>query len=134
MRKVKNSEVLAMNLAIGEFERLNEKIPFKLGYALSKHRDAIQKHCVDFEKTRVAICEEYADKDETGKAIIHPDSGYKLSEDNFKTVNEKVIDLLNEEVEVPDYQVSVNDLPNDFGFSPAEFPNNAVFMRYLCRD
>jgi len=134
MRKVKNAEILGMNTAIAEFERLDEKIPFKLTYALSKHKDSIQKHSVDFDKARIAICEEYADKDDDGKAIINPDSGYKLSEENLKTVNEKVFDLLEEEVEVPDYQVSVNDLPNDFGFSPAEFPNNSIFMRYLCRD
>ena len=134
MRKVKNSEVLGMNTAIAEFEKLNEKIPFKLSYALSKHKDALQKHAIDFDKARIAICEEYADKDENGKAIINQDSGYKLTEENMKTVNEKVFDLLEEEVEVPDYQVSVNDLPNDFGFSPAAFPNNSIFMRYLCKD
>ncbi len=134
MRKIKNSEILGMNNAIAEFEKLNEKIPFKLSYALSKHKDSIQKHTMDFDKARIAICEEYADKDEAGKPIVNPDSGYKLSEDNMKIVNEKVFELLEEEVEVPDYQVSVNDLPNDFGFSPAEFPNNSIFMRYLCRD
>lgn len=134
MRKVKNAEVLAMNSAIVEFEKLSEKIPFKLSYAVSKHKDAIQKHSVDFDKARIAICEEYADKDKSGKAIINPDSGYKLSEENLKVVNDKVMDLLNEEVEVPDYQVNVADLPNDFGFSPSEFPNNSVFMRYLIKD
>ena len=134
MRKVKNAEALAMNKAIAEFEKLKGKIPFKLTYALSKHRDSIQKHCIDFEKARIGICEEHADKDAAGKAIVEPGSGYKLSEENLRLVNEKVLDLLNEEVEVPDYQVSVGDLPNDFGFSPEEFPTHSVFMRYLCKD
>jgi len=134
MRKVKNAEVLAMSNAIAEFERLIDKVPFKLNYALSKHRESIKQHVTDFEKARIAICEEYADKDKEGKAIINPDSGYKLNEGNLKVVNDKVMELLNEEVEVPDYQVSVADLPHDFGFSNAEFPNNGIFMQYLCRD
>jgi hypothetical protein len=41
MRKVKNSEILGISIAIAEFEKLIEKNTFKLSYALSKHKDVI---------------------------------------------------------------------------------------------
>lgn len=89
----------------------------------------------EFDKKRIELCEEVADKDEDGKPIkINNGQQFSISEERQDEFSEKLkalreeykeaieqkdkieqdfIDLLSEEIEVEFHKVMIDDLPNN---------------------
>ena len=57
-----------------------KKLPFKISYAISKNMAGIEQENQIIESNRIKLIEMYADKDETGKAVIN-NGEYHISEE-----------------------------------------------------
>jgi predicted transcriptional regulator len=91
----------------------------------------------EFEKERIETCKAFADKDEQGEAVvvnskfaIHPDKMEEfnkaiaeLAEKHSEALKEKerleqeLVDLLQEEVDLPLHKIKFTDLPDDISAS-----------------
>jgi adenylosuccinate lyase len=130
MRKVTNQIVANVHTATMAFSTVAKGIPVKLGYAIAKHYDSIQKHLADIEKCRIAACEKYSAKNEKGEPKTLEDGSYDIADmDSFQ---KEFQELLMIEVEVPEYQVSIADLPNEY-IMP-EFQGRDIFINYYIKD
>jgi len=134
MLKIKNAMLPELLQSGKEFKALKTPIPVIVRLAWDKSEEVLIKHYHNHEKARVAICEKYADKDDTGKPIVINDREYRISDENMKLVNPELKALLQQDVEVPDYRLQMADIPKDFSFSNVDFPHYGVFMKYVFKD
>jgi|GEM_PF-2894318 hypothetical protein len=156
MRNVTNELAIGAFQATNQFKQLfSTKASAKLLYAISKHEDALLKHATDYDRARIVIVEGLADKDDQGKAIIlyldenenevdkdakdengnlrFKTSKYKMSPDKEFELNAELKDLLALDVEVPDYQISIDEL-SELKIEPAMWPGASAFMKYYIKD
>lgn len=143
MRKVTNLTVATVVEAIKQFKGLfTAKAPFKLNYAILKHEKPLQAHFIDYTTARIALCDELCKKDEAGKAILTPIgkdkdgndiTSYKFSDENMVVFNQKLTELNNIEVEVPDFQVSLEDM-KEFAVEPGMLPLMSPFLEYFVKE
>lgn len=83
------------------------KLPIKVGYAVSRNHDRLMTEQRDFEKKRLAMCMELAEKDADGNPVMeksvvngNPVENYKLSEDALKTLMGNLNELQDVEIDV----------------------------------
>lgn len=57
-----------------------KKLPFKISYAISKNMAALESENAIIESNRIKLIEMYADKDESGKAVIN-NGEYHIAEE-----------------------------------------------------
>ena len=148
MRKVTNSTIVGTAQALPEFKNLfSVKAPSKLLTAVALHEDDIVVRYKAYEKARVSICEQLADKDENGKPEMipievngevqkdangNPITKYKLSPENSVLVEQQIADLGDAMVDVQSYQLSLDDI-KDFNVEPAMFPHISPFLKYFVK-
>jgi len=134
MLKIQNALVMELLVAGKEFKALKNTIPVFIRLAWDKNETQLQKHYVNIEKGRMAICEEYADKDDAGIPLLTNAKEYQISAENMKLVTEKIKKLGQEEVEIPDFRLDAKDVPKDFSFSIADFPRHELFMKFMFKN
>lgn len=66
-----------------------KKLPFKISYAISKNMAGIEQENKIIESNRIKLIEMYADKDESGKAVIN-NGEYHIS---AKSIYQSLISL-----------------------------------------
>lgn len=107
----------------------SQKLPFKTSYRLTLLSQEVQKH-VDFyqEKFRELIME-YSKKDEEGNPVpLEDGQGVLLKEETVGEAYEKLAELRELDVELPDTKFSVDDFGN-IELSPEEM---VVIMPFIC--
>ena len=107
----------------------SQKLPFKTSYHLTLLSQEVQKH-VDFyqEKFRELIME-YSKKDEEGNPVpLEDGQGVLLKEETVGEAYEKLAELRELDVELPDTKLSVDDFGN-IELSPEEM---VVIMPFIC--
>ncbi len=100
--KMKNQEIL--NFANTSFG--SKHLPIKIAYAISKNADAVTGALKAYEECRKKCLEQYAKKDEDGKAII--ENGNYVIED-MKQFSKEISELLAMETEVVIQEVSIDE-------------------------
>ena len=83
------------------FETLlnEENLKAKTSYKILKNFESIEKEVQAYERTRIKLLNDYAEKDEKGEPIIE-NNQYKLNDEVLQKVNDEINDLLNEDVEI----------------------------------
>ena len=107
----------------------SQKLPFKTSYRLTLLSQEVQKH-IDFyqEKFRELLME-YGKKDEEGNPVPSEDGqGVLLKEETVGEAYEKLAELRELDVELPDTKFSVDDFGN-IELSPEEM---VVIMPFIC--
>jgi hypothetical protein len=94
---MKNNQLLPYLEAIETIKDL--KLGGKISLAIIKNKKKLIAAHDDIEALRVQLCEQYADKDEEGKAK-KDDKGYVISTDNVIIVNKEYIYILNDDCKV----------------------------------
>ena len=107
----------------------SQKLPFKTSYRLTLLSQEVQKH-IDFyqEKFRELLME-YSKKDNEGNPVPTEDGqGVLLKEETMGEAYEKLAELRELDVELPDTKFSVDDFGN-IELSPEEM---VVIMPFIC--
>lgn len=97
----------------GLYKVATKTLPVKVSYAVSKNIKILSEEFKILDEQRIKICENYADKDENGKAIQkeieNGKSIFVFSGDNEKKVNEEYSELLSDEIEVAIHKVNASE-------------------------
>lgn len=80
-----------------------------VAYRILKNIKAVNAEIKAYDETRTKVCEEYANKNDEGKAIIK-DNKYDISSDNLIKVNEELDKLINEEVDIDIKKIKLEDI------------------------
>jgi hypothetical protein len=84
---------------------------FSTAYQLNKLFSALEKESNFYKENLRKIIDEYAEKDSEGNPV-QTEEGLKIREDSIQEVNDKLNELLNIEVEVPDIFIEMKALEN----------------------
>lgn len=97
-----------VNKNLNALARLGGKtFPAKLGFAIACNIEKLQRESEHIEKERKKLCEQYAEKDEEGKAVMvesiinnQKAQEYKMTDENRELFGKEYGDFLETEVEV----------------------------------
>jgi len=154
MRKVTNGLISNVLPAIQEFHNLfSVKPPIMLSTAVALHEDDVLKLFQKYDKSRILICEKWADKNpEDNKPIIvfidrngnevdkeakdaqgNPlaiGTKYQMTDENKELFQKDWDELLNIEVDVQSFQVTLDQIKG-FDVEPAAMPHLSAFLKFF---
>lgn len=105
--KVKLGELKEM--VTGLYAIQGKKFPVKISYAIAKNVKKLAEEHADYEKQRIKLCEEFANKDNDGNPILI-DGKYDIPEQNLEEFNDSVNELRDAEIDVDIHFVSFSEL------------------------
>lgn len=96
------------------FEKLkSQKVPFKTAYKLTLLMQEIEKHINFYQEKFRELIMEYSKKDEEGNPLPTADGqGVQLTEETTAEAHQKLAELRDLDVELPDTKFSVDDFGN----------------------
>lgn len=96
------------------FEKLkSQKVPFKTAYKLTLLMQEIEKHINFYQEKFRELIMEYSKKDEEGNPVPTADGqGVQLTEETTAEAYQKLAELRDLDVELPDTRFSVDDFGN----------------------
>ena len=96
------------------FEKLkSQKVPFKTAYKLTLLMQEIEKHINFYQEKFRELIMEYSKKDEEGNPVPTADGqGVQLAEETTVEAYQKLAELRDLDVELPDTKFSVDDFGN----------------------
>ena len=90
---------------------LKQSLPIRTTYKLSKLLDSVQNESEFYHKHLNEIISTYGKRDENGQYVLTEDkNGIQVDADNLVTVEEKLKELHNLEVELPDVTFTLDEL------------------------
>lgn len=106
-----------MKIKLGELKEMvtglyaiqGKKFPVKISYAIAKNVKKLAEEHADYEKQRIKLCEEFANKDNDGNPILI-DGKYDIPEQNLEEFNDSVNELRDAEIDVDIHFVSFSEL------------------------
>jgi len=104
--KIMNTQFQAAFNKLVEVKGLKGSVMLKLAKLTQKVAEEGQA----YDKIRVKLCEELAEKTEDGKPVMTEDNQYKISQENIAILNEKINELMNTEIEFPVLKFNIDDL------------------------
>ena len=96
-----------MKIRLGELRELTANLypmqkrtfPVKIGYAIMRNIEALEKEFSSFEKQRIELCKTYANKDSDGNPVIK-DGAYDIPPDVREDFNNELKELSDEEIDI----------------------------------
>ena len=107
-----------MNITINKVIRLQplygiiktKILPMKTSYKFAKLFSNINSK-YEFYQTQISlIINNYSEKDENGEPVITEDGNFKIQKDKIDTCQQKIDELINLNVEVPDIKFTFDEL------------------------
>lgn len=111
--QIKNAEPVLSKL-------VNEKLPVKASFRITKIINSITKDLEHFETFRTQLFDKYGEMQDDSTKVIKPEN-----QDAFL---QEINSLLREEVELPDVKLSLEDL-GDIKITPAELSAFAPWIQ-----
>ena len=104
-------------------------LPLKGAYKLNKIRKAIEKEGEFYTEKFQEIIDKYAKKDENGNLIFSDDENQiMIKDDAINECNDALTNLQTLEIEIDNYNLTIEDLGEDFECTPDEL---AVLMPFM---
>ena len=105
-----------MKIRLGELRELTANLypmqkrtfPVKIGYAIMRNIEALEKEFSSFEKQRIELCKAYANKDSDGNPVIK-DGAYDVPDDVKEEFRKELADLSDEEIDIDIRMVSAEE-------------------------
>ena len=98
----------------------SQKLPFKTAYRLTLLSQEVQKHIDFYQESFRNLLQEYGKKDEQGNVMPTEDGqGVLLAEETMNEAYQKLAELRDLDVELPDTKFSPDDFDN-IEISPEE--------------
>ena len=125
--KLKMYEIIDLPTIFGKLK--GQKLPFKTAYKIVLFTQEVQKHVDFYQETFRNLLNEYGKKDEQGNLVPTSDGqGVLLVEETMSEAYQKLAELRDLEVELPDAKFSVDDF-GSIEISPEEM---MVIMPFVC--
>ena len=107
----------------------NAHLPLKGAYKLNKIRKAVDKEAEFYAEKFKEIVETYARKDENGEYEFSEDgSQILIKEGMVAECNQAIEDLQNLEIEIENYDLTIDDLGDDLECTPDQLEALMPFM------
>ena len=124
---LKMYEIIDLPNILGKLKE--QKLPFKTAYKTVLLTQEVQKHVDFYQETFRNLLMEYGKKDEQGNLVPTSDGqGVLLVEETMSEAYQKLGELRDLEVELPDTKFSVDDF-GSIEISPEEM---MVIMPFVC--
>ena len=106
-----------------------QKLPFKTAYKVTLFSQEVQKHIDFYQESFRGLLSEYGKKDENGNLMPSEDGqGVLLAEETMNEAYQKLTELRELDVELPNIKFSVDDF-GDIEMSPEEM---VIVMPFIC--
>lgn len=106
--QIKMTDILNLNSIYTKIK--NKSFSVKTTYRMSKIFSVVTKEAEYYSNELNELIGKYADRDENGGFIPAGKDGVQIKKEYIDTVQSRLNDLLNLEVDVPDVQFSIEDL------------------------
>ena len=127
MVKITMEQVLDFRNNIDFFNSTN--LPLKGAYKINKIRKAVDKEGEFYSEKLQEIIEGFAKKDEDGEFVFNEDgSQIMIQEDKIEECNQALTELQELEVEIDNYNLSIEDLGENFECTPDQLEALMPFM------
>ena len=104
-------------------------LPLKGAYKLNKIKKAIEKESEFYSEKFQEIVDKYAKKDDNGNLVFNDDgSQIMIKEGMNEECNQALTDLQDLEVEIENYNLSLEDLGEDIQCTPEDLEALMPFM------
>lgn len=104
LSQIKNAEPVLSKL-------MNQTLPIKTSFRITKIIESVAKDLENFEKHRLQLFDKYGEQ--------QPDNSKIIKDENIEVFSQEIAALLQETVEVPDIQFSLDDL-GDIQITPGD--------------
>lgn len=106
-----------------------QHLPLKVAYKLNKIRQAVDKEGDFYSEKFQEIINNYAKKDEEGNLVFSEDGEQiMIQEDKIEECNKALEDLQNLEVEIDNYNLTIDDFGEDLTCTPNELEALMPFL------
>lgn len=105
--KVKLGDLKEMVIGLHAIQ--GKKFPVKISYTIAKNVKKLAEEHADYEKQRIKLCEEFANKDKDGKPVL-VDGKYDIPCSHLEEFNDAVNELRETEIDVDIHSVSFSEL------------------------
>lgn len=106
--KVTNGQ---LNTHLNELKTfLDKQTSVKTGYAFQKNIRRFEEELRPYEEERIRMLKKYGKKDEKGELILNENGSVDFENGGYEKFAEELKKLQELEIDVPVYQVSLNDL------------------------
>ena len=79
---------------------INQSLTGKKAFVMARLAREVEKEVTTFESTRMELIRKYASTDENGEMIVDDNGNVHLSEENVKSCNQELLEVLSQEIEL----------------------------------
>ena len=118
---MKNWQIKPILEALSSID-MNQSMPLKFRYARQKSMAALAKELEILDKTRVEICERFAEKKEDGTfEMVDNDGSQEYKIKDKESFSKEINELFNQDVEISLHTVKIDDFQGFNDFDEATF-------------
>ncbi len=110
---MKNSEITAAFINLGNIINQNEKLPVRLSYAITRNIRALEPLNKAFEEERNKLLDMYNVKDADGRPEYVKTNKIEIAEEYKAAWEKEIRELLNIDTEFKPHRIHPSDLPEN---------------------
>lgn len=107
--KITNRQVIEFINNVSANKLASKRLPVKVAYAISRNLDKMNNIITSYETARKTLLDQYAEKDEEGKAKVK-DGNYVIQEDQKQAFSDEMKELLEVENEIDLHTINIDEV------------------------
>lgn len=107
--KITNRQVIEFINNVSANKLASKRLPVKVAYAISRNLDKMNNIITSYETARKTLLDQYAEKDEEGKAKVK-DGNYVIQEDQKQAFSDEMKELLEVENEIDLHSINMDEV------------------------
>lgn len=107
--KITNRQVIEFINNVSANKLASKRLPVKVAYAISRNLDKMNNIITSYETARKTLLDQYAEKDEEGKAKVI-DGNYVIQEDQKQAFSDEMKELLEVENEIDLHTINMDEV------------------------
>lgn len=107
--KITNRQVIEFINNVRANKLASKRLPVKVAYAISRNLDKMNNIITSYETARKTLLDQYAEKDEEGKAKVK-DENYVIQEDQKQAFSDEMKELLEVENEIDLHTINMDEV------------------------
>lgn len=107
--KITNRQVIEFINSVSANKLASKRLPVKVAYAISRNLDKMNNIVTSYETARKTLLDQYAEKDEEGKAKVK-DGNYVIQEDQKQAFSDEMKELLEVENEIDLHTINMDEV------------------------
>lgn len=107
--KITNRQVIEFINSVSANKLASKRLPVKVAYAISRNLDKMNNIVTSYETARKTLLDQYAEKDEEGKAKVK-NGNYVIQEDQKQAFSDEMKELLEVENEIDLHTINMDEV------------------------